>query len=261
MSSSGGVLFKHSDLDEDKGQAIIRNMKSNIIKKKAEQAAQTEFLHRQLSSLDGTKKKAETRIVKRIKEVKENAEYLEKEQKRINRIRDNGENRDKLEGKELSSTSFVFSLKSSGKPGYNRRSNKENVTPVSILKENTEFGKFGSSNCRFDQQKDVCKSFPCAPCSTYTNLGFFLNDDRMSVQSVTRGLSARSKSKLWHEVEASSVLKPLRVPYNKSIKQENALRKNIKHMREKNYQSKPKDWSIRYGEGTPLRKILKPVYL
>lgn len=224
------VLLKNTDLDEDKGQSVLHNMKTNIFKQRAEDAAQFEFLHQRLSTLENTKKKAEVRIMRGIKELKEQALYLQTEQTRVNDARAWKE-KAKMESNVTLNLNYGRPI-SRRTPKYGSRNTPRSILkPVKVSFGNPKFSRY----CKFEEKKSECKSFPCLPCSNYTNLGYFWtdDDDKTDVHSIPRGLSARSRSELWHRVETTSVLRPLRQPYNKCIKQEKSLQKIMDNMRKK----------------------------
>ena len=239
------TLNKYSDLDEDRGQAVLRNVKTNFLKMRAEEAAKLEYLERRLTSLDGTKRKAEVRIVRGIKEVKEHAEFLEKEKSRVEKAA--FEREEKLRALECPESRPVT-----------RKWVPVAKSPRRIpALPRSEFAP--KESCKYEKKRSICKSFPCIPTENYTRLGYFENPLSYTVVCSVRGLSAKSKERLYSEIESTSVLKPLRVPYNQTVKREGALKKIMDNMRKKNEVDKPKDWSVRYGDSSPLRKSLKPI--
>ena len=238
------LLSKYTDLDEDKGQAVVRNLKTNFLKLRAEEASKLEYLERQLTQLDSTKKKAEIRIVRGIKELKEQAEYLEKEKDRIEKV--NTEREEKLRSLEEAQNRPITRhwVPVEKNPRKIPALNQSDSTP--------------EESCRYQKRSSVCKSFPCIPSENYTRLGYFENPLNETVVCGVRGLSANSREKLYTEIESTSVLKPLRVPYNKTARREGALKKIMDNMRKKNDSGKPKDWSVRYGQTSSVKR-LKPI--
>ena len=246
-----------TDLDDDRAQVLHRTISSNFFKTKKDAKNREEYLSKELESLRHKKKQANTRISRTIKETLEQVESLRKDQQRAL------DTRMRRQANKL--TAKKRCKRSNSSPTLSRRMLDKQDSLVldtgrsfHVQRDPLPVKYTSADRCRFEEQKKQCDSFPCIPCGSYNRMGYFLDAERTELNERMRGLTPTSHELFWEEIERTSVIRPLRQPYNRAVRQERALNKMMKHMRQNHEKVKPKDFSVKYGDPTPLRKILNP---
>ena len=247
-----------TDLDDDRAQILHRTISTNFFKTKLDAKNRDEFLSKQLEVIKHKKKQANTRITRTIKETLEQVESLHQDQQRAlaTRMRRQQERLAAQKLRKRSNSSPELSRKMLEKE---QSLLLDTARSFHVQRDPPPVKHQCADSCRFLRHGKQCDRFPCTPCGSYNRMGYFLDDERTELNERTRGLTPTSHELFWEEIERTSVIRPLRQPYNRAVRQERALDKMMKHMRQKNENSKPKDWSVKYGDPTPLRKILNPV--
>ena len=252
----GLPTHRRTDLRDDRAQAMLRAFSGNFFKTKLDEKYREEHLKRELESITTHKRKTSARMTRHIKDTREQAESLAKDKMRAFNTRM------RREAAQTAKKPFHLYTSLSPTPQRARMLDAQQTFETSrsfhVQSDPVPVHYDSRDKCRFVTRKGQCADFPCIPCGTYNRMGYFLNENTRELNERIRGLTPTSHEMFWEEIERTSPLRPLHQPFNRAAKQERSLNKMMRHMRRKQEKTKPKEWVVKYGDPTPLRKILNP---